>query len=67
MILDMENYGLCAKVVAKPVSVYDGEIVISKGAKEEGNPSRSALHMNLRVYEPLRNNVLGYVSENNND
>jgi len=30
----MENYGLCAKVVVKPVSVYDGEILISKAAQE---------------------------------
>lgn len=55
MILEMENYGLCARLLIKPVAVYDGEIEIRKqGDERSGN---SANKFNLRVYDLLKNNI----------
>lgn len=47
---DMEDYGICAKVVVKPISVFDGDVTIKRAAKDLDAAS-PALH--LRVYDRL--------------
>lgn len=60
----MENYGLCAKVLVRPINVYDGEISINKNTHDIAlaNPS----NMKLRVYDRLRNAIPGHKADKEN-
>ena len=52
----MENLGLCAKLLAKPVSVYDGQMQIKKYGEDRVDAISNKFRM--RTYDNLRTDIL---------
>jgi hypothetical protein len=58
----MENYGLCLKVVVKPVAVYDGDITLSLKSPD-GKALSIPAPTKLRVYDTLRTLIPGLTAQ----
>lgn len=57
LIVDMENYGLCAKVLVRAVIPFSGQVDIQRH-RDEGLDS-AASNLKLRVYNNFVNDING--------
>lgn len=64
LVVDTENYGICSKLIARPVATFNGEVALVSYNAEAGPTGSSTNTMKLRVYDRLRTHIPGFVSNN---